>query len=102
MVVWDIPDGQVDQCGQQLGQFDCVTLCYQRPRCPPDWPYNLFCMIHGKDRESVLARIDDIRQLLQLEDTPHAVLFSNKRYKQRGARYLYPNTAPGLLEIAHG
>ena len=32
-----------------------VTLCYRRPRRLPDWPYNLFTMIHGRDRAQVLA-----------------------------------------------
>ena len=87
MVVWDIPDAQVDRLGYQLGQQDCVTLCYQRPRRLPDWPYNLFCMVHGRDRDEVLACIDTMLEGLGLESVPHAVLFSGRRFKQRGARY---------------
>jgi len=88
MVVWDVPDAEVDQVGRRLGSVDCVRLCYQRPRQPPDWPYNLFCMIHGQDREAVLASLAGIVQDLELEDIPHRVLFSVRRFKQRGARYV--------------
>ncbi len=87
MVVWDVPDGQVDALGQQLGRQDCVTLCYQRPRRLPDWPYNLFCMVHGRDRDDVLACIGRMVDGLGLATIPHTVLFSGKRFKQRGARY---------------
>ena len=87
MVVWDVPDHQVDQLGEALGNESCVTLCYQRPRITPRWPYNLFCMIHGRNRDEVLACISRILSKHGLEHTSHDILFSGKRFKQRGARY---------------
>lgn len=87
MVVWDIPDQEVGQLGVCLGQFSFVTLCYRRPRRLPEWRYNLFTMIHGRDRESVLARVDELVASCGLQDIPHEVLFSRRRFKQRGARY---------------
>jgi len=88
MVVWEVPDERLDEIGDLLGSQDCVTLCYQRPRRLPDWPYNLFCMIHGQKRERVLQIIDAIVESECLEDIPRKVLFSGRRFKQRGARYL--------------
>ena len=87
MVVWNVADSEVDQLGEKLGMQDCVTLCYQRPRRLPDWPYNLFCMVHGRNREEVLECLDNIVAGLGLEAIPHTVLFSGRRFKQRGARY---------------
>jgi DNA-binding Lrp family transcriptional regulator len=87
MVVWDVPDARIDRVGRQLGDQDCVTLCYQRPRRLPDWPYNLFCMVHGQDRDEVLACIGRIADALGIEAIPHEVLFSGRRFRQRGARY---------------
>ncbi|WP_293679894.1 AsnC family protein [Thiolapillus sp.] len=88
MVVWDVPDDQTRRVGKALGRHACVTLCYQRPRRLPEWPYNLFCMIHGKDRERVLNYLDSLVESEALQDIPHEVLFSGERFKQRGARYL--------------
>jgi DNA-binding Lrp family transcriptional regulator len=88
MVVWDVPDEQLDAVGEKLGKQSCVTLCYQRPRRLPEWPYNLFSMIHGKERERVLDYISDLIKSQGLEQIPHQVLFSGRRFKQRGARYL--------------
>ncbi|MEZ5540834.1 MAG: Lrp/AsnC family transcriptional regulator [Pseudomonadota bacterium] len=87
MAVWDVPDDRVDRVGRLLGDQDCVTLCYQRPRHPPDWRYNLFCMVHGQERAEVLACIARMRAALDLNGIPHAVLFSGRRFRQRGARY---------------
>jgi len=87
MVVWDIPDAQVRELGQCMGQFEFITLCYQRPRRLPDWRYNLFCMIHGRNRQEVLSCVDFVIERCALQDISHEVLFSQRRFKQRGARY---------------
>ncbi len=87
MVVWAIPEERVAELGRQMGRLPFVTLCYRRPPRPPHWPYNLFTMIHGRDREAVLAQVEEIRQRCQLKDIDHAVLFSGRRFRQRGACY---------------
>lgn len=87
MVVWDVPDERVSEVGRRMSGFDYVTLCYRRPRRGEDWPYNLFCMIHGKDRDKVLAQIDALAAACAVADLPRAVLFSRRCFKQRGAIY---------------
>jgi len=87
MVVWDVPDQRVSQLGAKLAEARCVTLCYQRPRRLPDWPYNLFCMIHGTSRGTVQDQLQQLIDTHGLADVPHAVLFSHKAYLQRGGRY---------------
>ena len=96
MVVWDVADEKVDAIGKKLGMQDCVTLCYKRPRLLPEWPYNLFCMVHGRDRDEVLECIETMSEGLGLEGVAHTVLFSGRRFKQRGA--IYRNNA---AEIKH-
>jgi DNA-binding Lrp family transcriptional regulator len=63
-----------------------VTLAYRRARYLPEWPYNLYCMLHGVDRALVWERIDTLSRGLRLEGFPRAVLFSRTRFKQTGAR----------------
>ena len=87
MVVWDIPDTEVGELGPRLAEFPFVTLCYRRPRQRPAWPFNLFTMIHGRDRGEVLERVAELVGTCGLEDIEHRVLFSRRRFKQRGARY---------------
>jgi len=87
MAVWEVPKGRVRAAGESLARLPFVTLCYQRPRRPPDWPYNLFCMIHGRDRDSVEALVEQAAAEAELTGLRHAVLFSLRRFKQRGARY---------------
>lgn len=87
MTVWDIDDDKVSQLGACMGEFDFITLCYRRPRRLPEWPYNLFTMIHGKDREHVLSNIKLLVNQCGLDAVEYQVLFSTRRFKQRGAIY---------------
>lgn len=95
MAVWDVPDEAVCALGQRLAAEPAVTLCYRRRRHAPEWPYNLFCMIHGRARAEVEQAIAALGTRLGLDRYDHAVLFSTKRYKQRGARYALAEAANG-------
>jgi len=92
MTVWDIPDEMVSELGSCMGQFDFVTLCYRRPRRLPDWPYNLFTMIHGQNRDNVFENIQLLVDRCGLNEIGHDVLFSSRRFKQRGAIYRKTDT----------
>lgn len=101
MAVWDVPDHAITALGRCLAQFEFVTLCYRRARQLPHWRYNLYCMVHGHDRETVLHKIEFLKQTCDLERYPHQVLFSLRRFKQRGARYLPPAEGPGRQQEAN-
>jgi DNA-binding Lrp family transcriptional regulator len=88
MVVWDVPDGVVRPLGLNLAQQEGVTLCYRRARGGARWPYNLYCMIHGRSREAVHAQLQRIHEGTGLGVFPSQVLFSLTRFKQTGARYV--------------
>lgn len=98
MLVLDIADARVEEIGRRLGQAAGINLCYRRPRRLPHWRYNLFCMIHGRERAQVRARIAALLQEHGLSEAPHQVLFSTRAFKQCGGRYA-PRGAP---ELAHG
>lgn len=87
MTVWDVPDDRVRAAGRTLATLPYVTLAYRRPRRPPDWPYNLFCMIHGRERAAVLRLVEEATAKAGLADCGRSILFSDRAFKQRGARY---------------
>jgi DNA-binding Lrp family transcriptional regulator len=86
MVVWDVPDERVAALGHELARDPAVTLCYRRARSAPEWPYNLYCMVHGRRRSRVLY---DVKRITGLHAAgfPRAVLFSNRCFAQRAASY---------------
>jgi len=98
MVAWNVPDDQVAEVGPKLAQLPFVTLCYERLR-HREWPYNLYNMIHGKDRETVLSQIDQICGDLGMAQYDNAILFSRNRYKQCGAHYVPAHRAAGTAAV---
>lgn len=86
MTVWDVPDERLAEMGPRIGALPFVTHCYHRPRFPPHWPYNLFAMVHGKDRGEVEAKAACIAQLLSDDNRGHAVLYSVRILKKNGIR----------------
>ncbi|GMQ89434.1 MAG: Lrp/AsnC family transcriptional regulator [Gammaproteobacteria bacterium] len=86
MSVWDVPDGNIKAIGKQVGELDIVSHCYHRPRRLPDWPYNLFAMVHGHSQEEVRHKVDQIARLLGNKVRQHDVLFSTRILKKTGLR----------------
>lgn len=87
MCVWDVPDGSVSALGKALAGEAAVTLCYRRARVPPQWRFNLYCMLHGRERAAVMGELTGIEARHGLRRYPGNVLFSIRRFKQTGARY---------------
>ena len=86
MSVWDVPDEDMRTIGTQVGELDIVSHCYQRPRCMPDWPYNLFAMVHGHSQAEVRDKVNQIARLLGDKVRQHDVLFSTRILKKTGLR----------------
>ena len=86
MTVWDIDDAQVDIVGEKIGALEFVSHCYRRPRHLPEWPYNLFAMVHGRSRADVEQQIAKIADLLGDCCRGHDVLYSSEILKKTGFR----------------
>jgi DNA-binding Lrp family transcriptional regulator len=86
MSVWDVPEERIRELGRKIGALDFVSHSYHRPRHLPEWPYNLFAMVHGRDRTEVEAKVAQIAALLGEADRGHTVLYSTRILKKTGLR----------------
>lgn len=86
MSVWDVEDDMVDRLGRRVGALPFVSHCYRRPRRRPEWPYNLFAMVHGHSRDEVEHEIEEIATLLGHAARHHEALYSTKILKKAGLR----------------
>lgn len=85
MSVWDVADDAVRSAGREVGALDFVSHCYHRPR-RPGWRYNLFAMVHGRDRQAVEHQVARIAALLDERARGHQVLYSSRILKKTGLR----------------
>ena len=86
MTVWDIDDLHINELGGKVGQLDFVSHCYHRPRHFPEWPYNLFAMVHSKTAEGVNIQVAKIVAVLGKNSRGYDVLYSTRILKKTGLR----------------
>ena len=86
MSVWDVADDRISDLGARIGALPYVTHCYQRPRALPDWPYNLFAMLHGESQEEVEAKRAEVASILGAACRGHDILYSTRILKKTGLR----------------
>jgi siroheme decarboxylase len=90
MSVWNVDDQLAEALGAEVGNLDFVSHCYLRPRALPEWPYNLFAMIHGATREEVEAKRAEIAALLGPSCSGSDILYSTRILKKTGLRLSDP------------
>ncbi|MFC3166965.1 AsnC family transcriptional regulator [Paracoccus fontiphilus] len=86
MSVWDVDDDRISELGTQIGTLPFVTHCYQRPRALPEWPYNLFAMLHGESRSEVQEKQAQVAAILGNACRGHDILYSTRILKKTGLR----------------
>ena len=86
MTVWNIDDAAIEVCGERVGALPFVSHCYHRPRHLPDWPYNLFAMIHGRTQDEIDVKMTQLTDLLSEFCAGHDVLYSTRILKKTGFR----------------
>lgn len=86
MTVWDVPDDAIIELGNKIGSLGFVSHCYHRPRHLPDWPYNLFAMVHAHDKQTTDKYVDEIADILGDANRQHTVLYSTRILKKTGMR----------------
>jgi DNA-binding Lrp family transcriptional regulator len=86
MTVWDVDDTRAGALGEKVGALDFVSHCYLRPRALPDWPYNLFAMVHGSNRDEVESKRAQIAALLGPDCRSSDILYSTRILKKTGLR----------------
>jgi len=84
MSVWAVPEEKGEEIGRQLAEFSAVSHCYLRPSYP-NWPYNLFAMVHAKTQEECDTLIEEMAQETGL--TEYGKLYSTVEFKKQRLVY---------------
>lgn len=84
MSVWSVPEEQGEEIGKKMAEFSAVSHCYLRPKYP-NWPYNLFAMVHAKSKEECDTLIDEMAKESGLEE--YGKLYSSVEFKKQRLVY---------------
>lgn len=83
MIAWNVPPSEVERTGELFASSGDVTHCYERGTAP-DWPYNLYTMVHARCKEDCLKIASQLSKASGIKE--YRVLFSEKEYKKTSAR----------------
>ncbi|OPY78380.1 MAG: hypothetical protein A4E65_02253 [Syntrophorhabdus sp. PtaU1.Bin153] len=75
MVVWRVPEEDVERIGQVMASFPEVSHCYERGR-NSYWEYNVFTMVHGRSSEGC---VDTVKRISTETGIVDFQLFASKR-----------------------
>jgi len=84
MIVWKVPDGNIDEVGYKLASFPQVSHCYRRP-VYPDWPFNLFSMIHARTIDAAKQIAIELSNFTGVKE--YRILFSSREFKKERVKY---------------
>ncbi|MBT9136675.1 MAG: hypothetical protein DDT34_01757 [Firmicutes bacterium] len=84
MVGWAVPDELVEKVGKIMASFSAASHVYLRPTYP-DWPFNLFTMLHGKAPEELEKTAAEISELTGIKE--YKLLYSTREFKKTSMKY---------------
>jgi DNA-binding Lrp family transcriptional regulator len=79
-----VPEEQIEIAGKKLTSLLNITHCYER-KCYPEWPYNFYAMIHGKNKEEVEAIVNNFVNEMGIKD--YQILYSIEEFKKTSMKY---------------
>lgn len=84
MIVWNVPEDNIDQIGLKVASFPQVSHCYRRP-IYPDWEFNLFSMIHARTIDAAEKIAKEISEIIKIDR--YKILFSSREFKKERVKY---------------
>ncbi len=84
LVAWEVPAERLDEVARQMAESPHVSHCYDR-NTAPDWPYNLYTMVHGTSREDCEEIVEGLAAETGI--TNRTMLYTKKEWKKTSMRY---------------
>ncbi|MDP6626358.1 MAG: AsnC family transcriptional regulator [Methanopyri archaeon] len=80
LVAWEVPQNRVEDVGEAFAGNERVTHCILRGTVPGRWSYNLFTVLHGRDRSTVEDLVQKMSDSTGIAN--YLILFSTRQFKK--------------------
>jgi siroheme decarboxylase len=98
LVAWKVPDNCIPEIGRYLAGLEEISHCYKRKPVNGRWEYNLYTVMHAKERQTIESMVDKISKTIKVND--YKILYSLKDLK-RGLISDKMNTHESKMECPH-
>lgn len=86
MTVWNVKEGSLDLVGNIFKELGFASHCYERPKIPPDWNYNLFAMIHARTEGELENQLVKMKESVSEYVIEMDLIVSTEILKKTGIR----------------
>ncbi len=84
MTAWQVDENRIEAVGRQMAAHSAVSHCYRRDPAP-DWPYNLYTMIHAPDVDTCRRIAKELATAANVQI--YQQLFSRRELKKTSMIY---------------
>ncbi len=84
LVVWEVSEHLLAATGNHMSAHPEITHCYERATLP-EWPYNLFTMVHGTSRKACEDFVERMSREAGIDN--YQILKSLKELKKTSMKY---------------
>ena len=98
LVAWKVPENRVQEIGAYLSKYQEISHCYERKTVKGRWDYNIYTVIHGREREVVQRMIKEISDEIAINE--YKILYSTRDLKRNisfGNSTVLQANAPSML-----
>jgi siroheme decarboxylase len=96
MVVWKVAPERVAEVGTAMAMSPDVTHCYERRMVPGRWEYNLYTVLHCRDRETLLCKVGELSRATGT--TEFRVLISTEEFKRQPSGRIEPDAGSRCMQ----
>ena len=75
-----MPENRVQEIGVYLSKYQEISHCYERKIVNGRWDYNLYTVIHGREREVVQRIVKEISEGIAINE--YKILYSTRDLKR--------------------
>jgi DNA-binding Lrp family transcriptional regulator len=84
LVAWKIPQDRVQEVGAYMSKMPEISHCYERQAVAGRWEYNLYTVMHAKERESINRLVKELSKETEVGD--YKILYSTRDLKPKNSR----------------
>jgi DNA-binding Lrp family transcriptional regulator len=95
LVAWIVPENRVQEIGAYLSSYQEISHCYERKTVKGIWDYNLYTVIHGREREVVQLMVKEISKKIAISE--YKILYSTRDLKRTVSSVVISAKAPAVL-----
>ena len=80
LIAWKVPANRIQEVGAYLSKLSDISHCYERKAVNGRWEFNLYTVMHARERESIQRIVNQIS--IETAVNEYKILYSTRDLKR--------------------